>query len=176
MARWPGDPHRERTSFARLSRSALMARVRSTGNRTTELRFVALMRKAGVTGWRRRRPIFGRPDFVWQAFRVAVFIDGCFWHGHKCGRNLSPETNASVWDEKFERNRARDRKVTRSLRSQGWRVLRIWECTLARKPDHCVARVRQALNSVVRNRRFSESLSRAPAASRRSGQESKERR
>jgi DNA mismatch endonuclease (patch repair protein) len=144
MSRWPGNAQEERTTFGGLRRGQLMSRVRSTGNLTTEKRLAFLLREAGLTGWRRHQSLPGRPDFVWQKTKVAIFVDGCFWHGHDCGRNVTPRTNAEVWREKIEGNQGRDRKNTRRLRQEGWKVIRIWECQLARYPDRCVARIRKA--------------------------------
>src|SRR5689334_12378985 len=89
------------TSFGQLSRAELMSRVRSTGNQTTEGRMVKILRAAHVTGWRRRAKLPGNPDFVWRVGRVALFVDGCFWHGHDCGRNLTPKNNAELWEKKI---------------------------------------------------------------------------
>lgn len=133
MSRWPGDAQQERTSFGGLSRGELMSRVRSTGNETTEIRLAKLLREARLSGWRRHQPLPGRPDFVWTKAKVAVFVDGCFWHGHDCGRNLSPRTNSAAWRNKVDRNKQRDRQVSRRLRREGWSVLRVWECQLGRK-------------------------------------------
>ena len=144
MSRWPGNSQRERTTFGGLRRGQLMSRVRSTGNQTTEKRLASLLRDAGLTGWRRHQFLPGRPDFVWPKIKVAVFVDGCFWHGHDCGRNVTPRTNAEVWREKIEGNQGRDRKTTHRLRQEGWKVIRIWECQLARYPDRYVARIRKA--------------------------------
>ncbi len=103
-----------------------MARIRGSGNKDTELRLIALMRAARITGWRRNAPLFGKPDFVFAKLRVAVFVDGCFWHG--CPLHATqPRQNAKFWREKIARNQARDRLVNRTLRALGWRVLRIWE-------------------------------------------------
>jgi DNA mismatch endonuclease (patch repair protein) len=124
-----------------------MARVRSSGNKTTEERMVKLLREAGLKGWRRRLPLPGSPDFAWPALKVALFVDGCFWHGHDCGKNISPRTNADAWKRKIENNRRRDRKVSRQLRAQGWSVLRIWECRLKSHPDACVRRIRRAIEA-----------------------------
>jgi DNA mismatch endonuclease (patch repair protein) len=145
--KWPGNATAERTTFGRLSRSQLMSRVRSRGNATTELRLAALLRKSGLHGWRRHRPLVGKPDFSWANKRLAVFIDGCFWHGHSCGRNLKPKTNAAEWRRKIVRNRARDRRVSRTLREQGWRVLRIWECLLGKNPGACLAEIRRLMSA-----------------------------
>ena len=109
-----------------------MARIRGSGNAATELRMIALFRAHGITGWRRKQRVFGKPDFVFRRERVAVFVDGCFWHG--CPRHATqPRTRAAYWAAKFSRNKARDREVTRTLRRAGWTVLRVWECALARK-------------------------------------------
>jgi DNA mismatch endonuclease (patch repair protein) len=91
-----------------------------------------LLRDCGISGWRRRQAVFGRPDFVFRKLRVAVFVDGCFWHGcPKHGRR--PKENRRFWSGKISTNQRRDRQVTRTLRQAGWRVLRIWEHALAKK-------------------------------------------
>lgn len=128
-------------------RSMLMAKVRGRGNRSTELELVRLMRNAGITGWRRHAAVFGNPDFVFRGPRLAVFVDGCFWHG--CPRHeTKPRNNAAYWRKKFARNKARDGLVTRTLHKSGWRVLRIWEHELARKrKGRLVARIRARTKS-----------------------------
>src|SRR5438105_3562271 len=145
MSRWPGNPEREHTTFGGLSRGKLMSRIRSTGNITTERRLLLLLRGARLTGWRRHMPIPGHPDFVWPDARVAVFVDGCFWHGHNCGKNITPKTNANAWHQKISRNMARDRTSSRQLRQLGWRVARIWECQLAKNGQRCVSRISRLL-------------------------------
>ena len=131
--------------FTKAKRSAVMARIRSHGNKATELRMIALFRAHGITGWRRGVALFGKPDFVFRAARLAVFVDGCFWHG--CPRHATmPASNRAFWKAKFTRNAARDREVTRTLRRAGWRVLRVWECALIRRREAATARrVAQAL-------------------------------
>ena len=147
MSRWPGNAEKQRTTFGGLSRGQLMSRVRSKGNETTEKRLASLLRKSGFSGWRRHQPLPGRADFVWRKAKVAVFVDGCFWHGHNCGRNVTPKTNAKAWEDKINRNKARDRKTTRLLRQVGWTVVRIWECELRKSSDRCLSRIRKALSS-----------------------------
>ncbi len=133
-------------TFTPAERSAIMRRVRSSGNVSTELRLIALLRAARLTGWRRRAALPGRPDFIFPAGRVAVFVDGCFWHGcPRCGR--LPTTRVDYWRAKIDRNRRRDRAVSRLLRARGWSVLRIRECALRRRPASVVARVRKALQT-----------------------------
>src|SRR5262249_45188819 len=114
---------------SKAQRSHIMRSVKQFGNKTTELRLIEIMRSAGICGWRRNCNLVGRPDFVFPNQRLAVFVDGCFWHGcPKC--HYLPDTNQEFWRLKVEKNRARDRAVKRELLADGWRVLRIWECQL----------------------------------------------
>ena len=145
MGQWPGNSDRERTTFGGLTRGQLMSRVCSKGNETTEKRLASLLRKARQSGWRRHRPLPGRPDFVWPKAKVAVFVDGCFWHGHDCGKNVTPKTNAEAWRDKINRTKARDRQTRRLLRKQGWTVLGIWECQLRKNPGQCITRIQKAI-------------------------------
>ncbi|MBN2580939.1 MAG: very short patch repair endonuclease [Pirellulales bacterium] len=145
MSRWPGNSQKEKTTFGGLSRGQLMSRVRSTGNKTTENRLIFLLRRAGLSGWRRHRPILGKPDFAWEKVKVVVFVDGCFWHGHKCGKNINPKTNVEAWRDKIQHNKKRDLLVNNLLKKQGWRVVRIWECELAKKPNICIEKIRKAM-------------------------------
>ena len=111
-----------------------MSLVRSTGNASTEQRMVRLLRAHRITGWRRASLLPGSPDFVWRRERVAVFVDGCFWHC--CPRHAhTPRSRVAYWASKLARNKSRDRFVARALRQNGWRVLRIWEHELTRKNE-----------------------------------------
>jgi len=135
----------DRTTFGDLSRSDLMSRIHGKGNATTEIAFARLLRRNGITGWRRNTAtIMGKPDFVWRGPRVAVFVDGCFWHGHGC-RNLRARSNAAYWRDKIANNARRDRRVDRSLRAEGWKVLHFWECAIAKRPSSCFRRLTFAL-------------------------------
>ena len=66
--------------FTKTKRSEVMSRIHGRGNRTTELAMMKLFRRHGITGWRRNQPVFGKPDFIFHKKRVALFVDGCFWH------------------------------------------------------------------------------------------------
>jgi len=122
-------------------RSWLMSRVRGKGNKKTEVRLAKLMRKAGIRDWHRHLPIPGRPDFAFRKQKVAVFVDGCFWHG--CPRCFRlPKQNRAFWKAKIERNRRRDRSVNGRLRRLGWKVIRIRECRL-KHADRILAKIRQ---------------------------------
>ena len=146
MSKWPGNSQRVATSFGGLSRSVLMSRIRSAGNATTELRLMKLLRIARISGWRRNYPLPGKPDFVFPASRLAVFVDGCFWHGHRCGRNLTPRRNWEAWVKKIDGNRRRDRRIGRRLRERGWQVVRVWECVLRKNPELALSRIRKKLD------------------------------
>lgn len=117
--------------LTRKQRSVQMAKVRAKKNRSTELRVAAYLIKQGFCGWKRHSSdIPGRPDFCFIRERVAVFVDGCFWHGcPRCRRNI-PHSRRDFWLNKIESNRRRDRKVKRMLREQGYTVFRIWEHAL----------------------------------------------
>jgi DNA mismatch endonuclease (patch repair protein) len=114
--------------FDAATRSRIMSRNRSTANRATEKRLRALMVQSGICGWRvgTRSPVFGHPDFIFPQQRLAIFVDGCFWHGCRRCRTI-PATNLAFWASKIAKNRKRDREVGRRLRKDGWKVLRIWE-------------------------------------------------
>ena len=148
-------------------RSERMAPVRGLANRSTEIALVRAFRLNGVSGWRRhvrlrlhdpgarlaggsRPSAFVRPDFVFRPTRVALFVDGCFWHA--CPLHLHgtrPAGNASFWAAKLEANRRRDRLTTASLRRAGWVVVRVWEHNVKKRPDSCGRRVQRALDGRV---------------------------
>jgi DNA mismatch endonuclease (patch repair protein) len=149
-----------------------MSRIRSRGNRDTELALAKLLRANGITGWRRHLLIRAtvesrwlrvegriprknlqlstlnpqlavRPDFVFLKSRTAIFVDGCFWHG--CPKHATkPANNRSFWKKKLAGNKMRDRVVNQTLRSAHWRVLRIWECEL-RNAEQILKRIEKHL-------------------------------
>ena len=114
-------------------RSERMSRVRGQGNKSTEQRFASLLREFHVIGWRRGVKLTGKPDFVFRAERMAVFVDGCFWHGCPRHRRI-PKSRVRFWANKLARIVQRDRIVSRALRLAGWHVIRIWECQLKKNP------------------------------------------
>jgi DNA mismatch endonuclease, patch repair protein len=120
-------------------RSRQMASIRGRGNKSTELMLVALLREQRIKGWRRNLQLPGKPDFSFPKQRVAIFVDGCFWHGcPHCYKR--PRTREQYWSAKIIRNQKRDRKVCRILRASGWRVFRIWEHEL-KAPAKCLSRL-----------------------------------
>jgi DNA mismatch endonuclease, patch repair protein len=114
-------------------RSGSMSRIRGKDNRTTERVLRMALVRSKLRGWTMHSNLPGRPDFYFVDRRLAVFVDGCFWHGcSRCGH--VPATRSEFWNAKFKRNRQRDRQTTRRLKSQGIRVLRLWEHQL-KNPD-----------------------------------------
>ena len=114
-------------THSKKQRSENMAKIRSVGNKSTEMALISLMRLNKITGWRRHlKTVAGRPDFVFPKKKIAVFVDGCFWHGcPMC--SLKSKSNKEYWDKKIVRNIERDRSVKRELKKAGWTVVRIWE-------------------------------------------------
>jgi len=120
-----------------------MGRIRNRSNQSTELKLIGIFREQSVTGWRRNQSLHGKPDFVFPKSKLAVFVDGCFWHGCPTHGRI-PKDNANFWREKIERNQTRDRQVARRLQAKGWGVMRIWEHALAQKQrNRLLARFRQ---------------------------------
>jgi DNA mismatch endonuclease, patch repair protein len=127
-------------------RSRIMAAVRGK-NTSPELALRRGLYAAGIRGWRchyRRAP--GKPDIAWPARKVAVFVDGAFWHGHPSRHK--PGRSGAYWDEKIATNMARDRRVDAELRERGWTVLRMWDFEVWRDLTGTVERVRGALETL----------------------------
>jgi len=117
--------------FTKAKRSEVMSRIRGRGNKDTEIALAKLLRRQGITGWRRNQQVFGKPDFIFQKARLAIFVDGCFWHG--CPKHATwPAHRAAWWRRKIEGNKTRDRVMNQTLRRAEWRVVRIWEHALPR--------------------------------------------
>lgn len=116
-------------TFTKEQRSQIMRQVKSSRNKSTELKLIQFFKDNSIKGWRRNFKLFGKPDFVFPSMRQAVFVDGCFWHGHNC-RNTKPKDNKDYWQQKISRNKKRDKIVNKTLTANGWAVIRIWECQL----------------------------------------------
>ena len=113
--------------FDTRTRSRVMAAVRSK-NTAPEIAVRQALHAAGYRFRLHRRDLPGSPDLVLPRHRVAVFVHGCFWHGHGCSRAKRPATNTNYWDAKRKRNIARDELSQRQLQAAGWRVATIWTC------------------------------------------------
>lgn len=96
-----------------------------------------------------RKDLPGRPDIVLPKYGAVVFVQGCFWHAHHCQKGRIPGTRSQFWEAKFVANKARDTRNMRRLRREGWRVLKVWECELAKPArrmktlDHLEAQLRR---------------------------------
>ena len=113
-------------TFSKTDRSRIMARVKSRNSKSTELRFISILKDKGITGWVRNYKLTGKPDFAFSRLKIAIFIDGCFWHG--CPNHCRmPSSNMDYWNNKIEKNKIRDKKIKKALRMKGWQVIRIWE-------------------------------------------------
>ncbi len=116
--------------FSPEQRSAVMRAVKSTDTAPERI----VRRAVCALGFRRRYRLHGahlpgKPDLVFPAATKAIFVHGCFWHGHDCKRGArKPKDNAAYWSAKIARNRARDAAHAKQLGASGWRVLTIWEC------------------------------------------------
>lgn len=132
--------------FSKTKRSEVMSLIRGSGNKKTELALVALFRKNRITGWRRNVRLYGKPDFVFRKDNLIIFVDGCFWHW--CPNHCKlPSNNRSFWKNKLQSNRVRDRAVTRKLRKDGFKILRIWEHELtARNEMRLLKRLSKFIN------------------------------
>lgn len=149
--------------FEPAKRSLVMSRIRGKGNRSTELALADVLKHERITGWRRHvalRPwlspedatklsvksrISVIPDFLFRAAKVAVFVDGCFWHG--CSEHCrSPDQNSAFWANKLSGNVARDQRATRALEAAGWSVVRVWEHELKDVPQ-VLKRLREQLKA-----------------------------
>jgi len=131
--------------FTKAKRSDVMSRIHGRGNKNTELALLKFFRRQSITGWRRRHRVIGSPDFIFPKLRLAIFVDGCFWHG--CPKHgTQPASNCAFWKKKLTRNKVRDRLVNRTLRQRGWTILRIWQHELTRKNDaRLLRRIHRAL-------------------------------
>jgi DNA mismatch endonuclease, patch repair protein len=120
--------------FTPEERSAVMRRVKGRDT-SPELAVRRILRTAGIGYRLGGMGLPGKPDVTMKGRRLALFVHGCFWHGHDCPRGARrPKANAEYWTAKIARNRARDARVSADLVAMGWRVLTVWECEL-RRPD-----------------------------------------
>lgn len=129
--------------FSHEKRSEVMAKVKSKGNKSTEVAFECILRNHKIHGWRKHFTAFGNPDFALPKLKIAIFVDGAFWHGHPDQK--MPENNSDFWFKKINQNKIRDRKVNRMLRSKGWSVIRFWDFDVKKRPLHCVRRLRRLM-------------------------------
>jgi DNA mismatch endonuclease (patch repair protein) len=129
------------------ARSQIMRSIKSQGNRTTEQRLRFALVSHGIQGWvLHPKDLPGRPDFYFASRKLAVFVDGCFWHGCRvCGHIQRLKT--PFWRSKIAGNRARDRRRTKDLIKKGIVVLRFWEHDLVHGTYSCIAAIKEAIDA-----------------------------
>lgn len=141
------------------TRSRVMARIRSK-NTKPELALRQALFAEGIRGWRcHNRQLLGKPDLAFSRWKVAVFVDGCFWHGHP--DFFTPGKSGEYWDKKIARTQERDRLANAALAAAGWRVLRFWDFEVEDDLDDCVERVTAALDDAKARYGASAAVARA---------------
>ena len=122
-----------------------MAAIRGQGNKTTEIAFTRQLRKNKISGWRRhQKGAYGSPDFLFPSAKVAVFTDGCFWHG--CRKHcIMPKSNKTYWNPKIEHNKKRDQEVNKFYKKKGWKAVRIWEHDIRKNPEKAILKVKKMM-------------------------------
>ena len=129
--------------FTKEKRSQVMSRIKGKGNKDTELVMIQILRKNHISGWRRNQAVLGKPDFVFPKQKIALFVDGCFWHGCPLPKHSNlPKNNQEFWAMKLQANKDRDTFVTRELRKLGWKVVRVWEHEL-KFPEKVAAKLKR---------------------------------
>lgn len=132
-------------------RSRVMRATKAQGNLSTELTLIRALRRLGISGWRRHLFLPGRPDFAFRKERLAVFVDGCYWHGCPLHCRM-PASNFDYWHRKIGNNVLRDKKTNHALKLAGWAVLRIWEHELKADPGKCGRQIQRCLRSSFKMR------------------------
>jgi len=131
-------------TFSPEKRSEIMKRVKSTDT-SIEIKLRKELWRNGVRGWRTHsKNVPGKPDIIFRKKKVAIFIDGCFWHGCPvCDR--SPKSGNAYWENKISRNMARDRKYNELLINNGWLVIRLWEHEVTKDLTGCISKILAAI-------------------------------
>lgn len=123
------------------TRSRMMSGIRAK-NTKPELLLRSMLHRQGFRFRLHARHLPGTPDMVLAKFGAAIFVHGCFWHGHECPVFKWPKTREAFWREKISRNQTTDRKAVEALFASGWRVAVIWECALRKRPEEIATLVR----------------------------------
>ena len=114
------------------TRSRMMASIRSKDTGPEKM-VRSLLFKKGIRYRLNDRKLRGSPDIVFPKFKALIFVHGCFWHGHDCHFFSLPKTRKQFWKDKIEKNCKRDEVTERTLSDEGWRIGKVWECSLRGK-------------------------------------------
>jgi DNA mismatch endonuclease, patch repair protein len=128
--------------------TSLVMRANRAKNTSPELTLRRELWKAGIKGYRLHwSKVPGRPDIVFSARRVAIFVNGCFWHRCPYCHHDLPKTHRAFWQEKFSKNIARDERNRQLLENDGWKVLTIWECEIKKDIRRLILNIKMSLSS-----------------------------
>ena len=125
-------------------RSWIMSQVHSRGTRPEQVVGAAL-KERHIRHQEHRRDLPGCPDFAFPNLKLALFVNGCFWHWHGCKRSRMPASNEEYWQKKIQRNIQRDKAKRRELHAKGWRYMTIWECNLESGIRRCIRELQQTI-------------------------------
>jgi len=134
--------------FTKKKRSEIMSRIRAKDAKLEKNFLEGLSAISHEAGYRYRKHytgLQGKPDIAFPSKKVAVFIDGCFWHGCHLHSRV-PLSNVSYWEKKLKRNKERDREVNRAAKNKGWSVIRLWEHQVKKKPRWSIDKIMRALS------------------------------
>lgn len=136
--------------FSKEKRSEIMSKINSKSGLEEKFckRLSKLTHPAGYRYRRNYRKLKGTPDVVFVRHKIAVFVDGSFWHGYKYSAKTT-RLSEGFWKEKIENNIRRDKRNRRILRKEGWKVIRIWEHEFKKNPDRCVGKVFEIVSSTI---------------------------
>jgi len=130
--------------FSKKARSAIMSRIRSK-NTSLEVNFRKLLWKNGLGRYRIHYNLSGKPDIAYVSKKIAIFIDGDFWHGYNW-KKLGKVPPKKYWQGKIEKNIARAKKYNQQLKKDGWKVLRFWEHEIKKDPERCIRKIKDLKN------------------------------
>lgn len=125
-------------------RSKNMAAIKSTATKA-EVALGKALWNSDLRYRKNNKTVFGKPDFTFKKYKVAVFVDSEFFHGKDFETKKKPATNADFWEKKISRNMQRDQEVNAHLKSEGWTVIRFWSAEIKKNLDTCVAIIQQAI-------------------------------
>ena len=128
------------------TRAKNMSAIKSKGNKSTEIAVLELFRSNRIQGWRRHsKKVYGTPDFSFSSKKLAVFIDGCFWH--RCPTCFKlPKSNTEFWENKIANNVKRDHIVNKMLAGRNWEIIRIWEHEIKKCPQDVLSKIIHAVS------------------------------
>lgn len=127
--------------FTKEKRSEIMSKIRGKDT-SIELKVRSYLHANGFRFRVNDRRYPGTPDIVLPKYKTIIFVNGCFWHGHRCKYSRIPHSNIDFWTEKINKNIARDEKVKESLTKMGWSVIVVWECELENEYENTMSRIR----------------------------------